>query len=268
MQINLQIKINHPTAVSSTVRYARIDNTNSPVYITQTGVPNGILTIQDIPNGQYRVGITPIYADGRTCTEQFADTPPCSGIVSFSAVLNTGNIVVSYNATVDVPFVMVNINYPNGGTFSQQYANAGTDITITPPAGVYGDFSVTISPVCDQDTGFVGSPSAPAIVTIAAPNNSTVTNNTAGPIAPMSLTTFGGSTTLVFTTPSVAGSGGVVNCFIPDGSYTAIVINYGTGTVASAALVTGSGAYTGVLATGSITFNNVVVSGGVVITIA
>lgn len=266
-QINLSIQIDHPAAVSSTVRYARIDNTANPVYITQTGVPNGTLIIQNLPNGQYRVGITPVYADGRTCTETFQDTPACTGIISFSAVLDAGNIVVSYFALTDVPFVQVNINYPNGGTFSQQYANAGTDITVTPPSGVYGDYSVTISPVCDQDTGFIGSPSAPAIVTIQAPNNSTLTNNSAGPLAPISLTSYASSSALVFTSPSVAGSGGVINFYLADNSYTAIVINYGSGTVASASLTTGSGTYTGVLAAGSITFNNVVASGGVIITI-
>jgi len=265
--INLSISFSHPEAISSTIRYARIDNTNNPVYTTQTGVTVSPLIIQNVPNGQYIVGITPVYADGRVCTEVFQQTEGCAGIISFSAVLTGGNIVVSYNATSNVPFVQVNISYPNGGSFSQQYTNNGVDITITSPAGVYGDYSVNIQPVCDQDTGFLGTPSAPAIVTITAPNNSTLTNNTAGPLAPISLTAYSTGSQLIFTSPSVAGSGGVINFLLSDASYTALVINYGTGTVAAASLTTGTGTYTGVLTSGVITFNNVIASGGVVITI-
>src|SRR5260221_933204 len=149
--INLQIQINHPAAISNTVRYARIDNNVSPTYTTITGITNGTYVIQNVPNGQYRIGITPIYADGRPCIEQFQDTPACTGVVSFSAILSGGNIVVSYTINASVPNLQVNINYPNGGTFSQQYTNAGTGTeSITPPAGVYGNYSVTIQPVCES----------------------------------------------------------------------------------------------------------------------
>ena len=265
--INLQVQINHPAAISNTLRYARIDNTSSPVYSTITGITNGTYVIQNVPNGQYRIGITPIYADGRPCIEQFQDTPACTGVVSFSAILSGGNIVVGYTINASVPNFQVNINYPNGGTFSQQYASAGTgSVSVTPPAGLYGNYSVTIQPVCDVSTGFLGAATAPAIVTITQPNNSTLHNGTAGALAPISATAFSSGSQLLFTSPSVAASG-TINYLLVDGSYTSIVVSYGSGTVAAAALITGSGTYTGVLTAGTITFNGVVVSGGATINI-
>jgi len=266
--INLQIQINHPAAISNTIRYARIDNTSSPTYTTITGITNGTYVIQNVPNGQYRIGITPIYADGRPCIEQFQQTPPCTGVVSFSAVLSGGNIVVSYTINSSVPNLQVNINYPNGGAFSQQYSNAGTGtVTIIPPAGVYGNYSVTIQPVCDASTGFLGVATAPAIVTITQPNNSTLTNSTGGSLTGVSATAFSTGSQLLFTVPTIA-SAGVVHYLVTDGSYTSIVVNYSGGTVASASLVTGSGTYGGVLTAGAITFNGVIASGGIAITVS
>lgn len=269
MQKNLQININHPSALYSIVRYARVDNTSSPSYITISNVPNGVFTIQNIPNGQYRVGITPVYSDGRVCTETFQDTSPCGGVISFSAILSGGNIQVGYTINVNVPNFQVNINYPNGGTFSQQYVNGGSGtVNVTPPSGLYGNYSVNIQPVCDTDTGFLGTPTAPAIVTVPAPNNSTLTNDSSGALAPLSLTAYASGSQLIFTSPSVAGSGGSVNFYLADDNYTSLVLNYGSGSPVSASLTTGSGTYTGVLTSGVITFNNVVASGGVTITIS
>lgn len=266
--INLVIQFNHPDAVSNTVRYSRIDNTSTPVYTTLTGITTSPLIIEGIPNGQYRVGITPVYADSRVCTERLEDTPPCSGIVSFSAALSGGNIAVTYTINVDVPYFQININYPNGGTFSQQYVNAGTGTqNVTPPSGLYGDYTVTIQPVCDPDTGFLGANSAPAIVNVPAPSNSTFTNNDSTALAPISLTAYSSGSQLIFTSPSVAGSGGVVNFYLADGTYTALQFSYGSGSPATGSLTTGSGTYPGTLASGTITFSNVIVSGGIIVTV-
>jgi hypothetical protein len=264
--INLQISFSHPDAISNTIRYARIDNTNNPVFTTLTGVTTSPLLLQNVPNGQYRIGITPIYADNRICLETFQDTPPCTGIVSFSAVLSGGNLVISYNAVNTVPDVQVNISYPNGGQFSNTYVNNGANITITPPANVFGNYTITLQPVCDVDSGFLGAPTAPVIINIQAPNNSTLTNSTAGSLAPISLTAFTAGSQLIFTSSNIA-SGGIQSFFLADTTYNSIVVNYGSGTVASASLVTGSGTYPGVLTTGAITFNTVTAVGGVTITI-
>ena len=163
--INIVITLSHPQAVSNNIRYARIDNTTTPVYTT---VPNVTATpfILTVPNGQYFIGVTPNYPDGRICPEVSQNTAPCTGINSFSAVKSSTNIVVSYSVVSGLPSVRINIQYPNGESFSQVYAAAGTDITIPLPSGVTGDFSVTITPCCDADTGFFGTPSAPVIITV------------------------------------------------------------------------------------------------------
>lgn len=176
--MNIVVNFAHPAAVSYTIRYARIDNTNSPVYTTITGVTTSPKVI-NVPDGQYNVGITPIYSDGRICSEVMQTTSACTGINSFSAVTGgspTSEFIVSYNAVVTVPKIRVNISYPNGGSWSQIYNNTGTDIHITFPIGVYGDFAITITPVCNSTTGFFGSPTAPVILNVANPSETPATN--------------------------------------------------------------------------------------------
>jgi hypothetical protein len=266
---NLIITFSNQGQSSNTISYARVDNTNTPVYTTLTGVTTSPLIIQNVPDGQYNIIITPVYADGRVCGSTNYNTPACTGIISFSAILSSGNIYIVYTANVSLPFIQVNINYPNGGSFSQQYASAGSgNISIPAPAGVYGNFSVTLQPVCDQTSGFLGLATAPAIVTIPPPFNSTITNNTIGPLAPVGITTFSpGGPSLIFTDANLTTSPATAMFFIADGNYTSIVVNYGSGTVVSASLTTGSGVYTGVLSAGTVTFTNVISAGGIAISI-
>jgi hypothetical protein len=168
--IDLIVTFNHPDAISNTIRYARIDNTDTPVYTTISAIlpgasPYTISTSPALENGQYRVYIRPVYADGRLCSETLFDTPACTGINSFSASYDGSNINVTYNAVGSLEAVKVNIAYPNGGSFSQIYTN-GDPIVITPPNGVFGNYYITMQPVCDQDTGFIGVATAPVVVNI------------------------------------------------------------------------------------------------------
>jgi hypothetical protein len=64
--INLTIEIQHPAAASNTVRYARIDNTLTPVYTIIPNVQGPVFVISNVPNGQYRVFAKPNYPDGRS----------------------------------------------------------------------------------------------------------------------------------------------------------------------------------------------------------
>ena len=163
----LVVTFDHPDAVSNKIRYARIDNTVEPIYTTIEGVLPGDspYTISGISNGQYRVCITPVYADGRSCSETCYDTLPCTGIIAFSAVYTDPNIVINFTVQEGVNFLKVNLSYPNGGSFSQVYnlsSYPADEINIAPPVNVFGTFFATIQPVCDNDTGWVGAPSAPA----------------------------------------------------------------------------------------------------------
>ncbi len=165
--INIIITLVHPAAISNTIRVSRVDNTSTPVYTTYANVTANPFILNNLPNGQYFIGAKPNYADGRSCAEVSQTTPACTGINSFSAVEDGSDFVVSYSVTSGLPAVRVNIQYPNGGTFSGAYSATGVDITIPKPPGVTGDFSLTITPCCDEDTGFFGVPSAPVIITVA-----------------------------------------------------------------------------------------------------
>jgi hypothetical protein len=112
----------------------------------------------------------PNFSDGRICQESITETTACTGITSLSAVFTDPNIVVSYSCDPSVPDVRINVFYPNGGFSNTIVANAGIDVNIPAPAGVFGTFLVTIQPVCDVDSGFFGIASAPVTVEIAAPS--------------------------------------------------------------------------------------------------
>lgn len=170
--MSIVVNFAHPSAILYTIRYARIDNTNTPIYTTISSVTTSPRVITGLADGQYIVGLTPIYSDGRNCTEVTQTTPICSGITSFSAVTGgspTNEFIISYFAAATVPKVMVNIAYPNGGSSSTVYTNTGTNIIIPFPTSVYGDFSITMSPVCNQNTGFFGVATAPVILTVNSP---------------------------------------------------------------------------------------------------
>lgn len=171
--MDIILNFDHPTATSFSVRYARIDNTTSPTYITIPSVVSSPYTISGLADGQYFVGMTPIYSDGRKCPEMSQTTPPCAGVTSFSAVLGGSPIdefTISYTASSTIPKVRVNIAYPNGGSWSQIYTNDGTNINVPFPTSVYGSFSISMQPVCNQDTGFFGVATAPVILTVNNPN--------------------------------------------------------------------------------------------------
>lgn len=166
------VNFSHPTAISYNIRYARIDNTSTPTYTTITGVLASPYTISPVADGQYNVCVTPIYADGRKCSEVCVLSPACTGITSFSAVLGgspADDFVISYTAALGLPKIKVNINYPNGGFWSQIYVNDGMDIMIAAPPNVYGDYAISLTPVCNEDTGFEGAATAPVILTLANP---------------------------------------------------------------------------------------------------
>lgn len=272
--MNILVTFVHPAAISSHIRYARIDNTVSPIYSAPVNVLAGASPYlsPSVADGNYSVGVTPIYSDGRLCGEIFLTTGDCGVITAFSAVVNgSGDIVISYSAPVGIPKVKVVINYPNGGTASTIYTNTGTNITITPPAGVYGDYSIVMYPVCNQNTGFLGNPTGQAIVTVSPASNSITTNNTTNTLAPLSglferLDVPGFSTP--FNVVSVAGSGGVVNFYIPDGVYGHVVLTYPTGVVGGAYLTAVSGTIVAVISANQAVFNDgFTSSGGITITL-
>lgn len=162
MSINLAVRYSHPTATSASVRYARIDNTSSPVYTTVTPNPpvspttSAIVVATNVPNGQYAIELTPIYADLRTCTPEFIYTDACPGLISLSAYIDSGNVIVQFVADATIPKVRILINYPNGGNYAQNHVNTGGLVTVSIPipSGQTGIFSIAGRSVCDESSAF------------------------------------------------------------------------------------------------------------------
>lgn len=168
--INLTISLNQTGAISHRIRYARIDNTLNPTFVTVSpdvpNTPNLVYTIaENVQNGQYRIGYKAIYSDLRECDEQFTDTPACDSLISINAYLDGNNIIVQYLAPSDAPKVRITISYPNGGSYTANYVNNGNDIPIALPNNVFGDFIVTGQSVCDEESGFYSAPSSQVTVT-------------------------------------------------------------------------------------------------------
>ena len=179
MKIDIPVYFNHADAVSNVLRYARIDNTSVPAFQTITGVITSPHVVQNVDNGQYRIGMTPVYADGRVCGETTTETDVCPLILALNASQVGNNIVVTYTAGDAIPQVRVTVSYPNGGSFTQNYTN-GNAITIPLPSGVYGNYTVSMQSVCDPDTNFYSSPSAPVNVLVAPPYTVDVTSSAPG----------------------------------------------------------------------------------------
>lgn len=264
-KLDIIVTFTNANTISSLIRYARIDqggdlNWSVPVNVLPGASP---YTINNVDDGQYVVGITPVYADGRKCSEITKTTPVCGTINAFSAVLNgSGHIIVTYSATS--PKVRVTINQPNGGVWQQIYTN-GASIDITPVAGLIGVFSVTMQPVCNATTSWFGASTAPALVEVTPANNSSFKNNTVTNVSNVQLTAYDiNGSQLILNSGTVAANGGVVNFYIPDGFYNQITLALiTTGTVYAGTLVASSGSYP--LVGGA--FTNVTVSGGIAVSI-
>lgn len=208
--INLTISLNQIGAIAHRVRYARIDNTLNPTFVTVSpdvvNTPNLVSTIaENVPNGQYRIGYKPIYSDLRECDEQFQDTPACSSLISINAYLDGNNIIVQYLAPSEAPKVRITISYPNGGSYTANYVNNGNDIPVALPNNVFGDFLVTGQSVCDEESGFYSPPSSQVTVTR---NQTTVTiSNQSSDVNITSVTGISGYTLLTTLTPSNSDNG-------------------------------------------------------------
>lgn len=264
--IDLIVTFDHPDAISNNIRYARIDNTNSPTYITLTGILPGQspYTIPGLSNGQYNVYMRPVYADGRLCPETLYTTPSCEGINSFSVEFDGTDINVTYSLPVAVEGIKVNIYYPNGGFFSQIYVN-GSVISIPAPTGVYGTFFATVQPVCNIDTGFFGEPTGQVAFVINPADNSTITNNSSVNL----IVSVGGDASTQFLEESSLTISSTLNFYVPDGTYNPIIVKTDPYSASyDVELVTGTGTYMGVPnGSNGYNFASIPVLNGIAITI-
>lgn len=166
MSINLNIRLSHPSATQAMIRFARVDNTSNPTYVTVvpnvnvTPVPTTIDPIppqmSNVPNGQYEIQATPIYADGRTCSPIIYYTEECEGLTSINAYISATNIIVEWQAPSYIPKARLSVAFPSGGTSVANYTNmGGMNSTVIPiPPGNSGLISVQGQSVCDEGSGF------------------------------------------------------------------------------------------------------------------
>ncbi len=259
------VNFTHSEAIAAKVRYARIDQ-GTTNWSASTQVPIGAVPyiISNVPEGQYIVGITPVYADGRLCGEVTKTTDVCGNINSFSSLYDGTNIVVTYSASSTK--VRVRVQYPNGGQFTQIYTAGASPVSITPPEGITGVFNVSIQSVCNENTAWYGPESAPAVFGISPAYNSTVTNNSSIPLSNVIVSVMPGdegSTTVSNT--SLLSPTGVAQFYLADGVYPQIsLVSLSAATGWTAYLVTDSGSY---ILNGSGVFENVDAGGGVQIVI-
>jgi len=254
----LVITFEHPEAVAAMVRYARIDqnelNWSEPAEVLVGASP---YTIPSLDEGQYRVGITPVYADGRLCGETQKDTDACGSITSFSAAYDGTDIIATYVATSEK--VRIRVQYPNGGQSTQIELAGASPVTITPPADLEGSFSVTIQSVCNESTEWYGPVSAPSVFDIAPTDNSTITNNASITLSAVIVTaTNEEGSNVIYNgnlSPAAVGDFYLADGFYPEISLVCLIT--GLGWYASA--LTGAGTYP---INGAGVFENVTVSGG------
>lgn len=257
----LIVTFTHPEAVSAMIRYARIDqggdlNWSEPAEVLAGASP---YAIHNLDEGQYTVGITPVYADGRVCGETQKSTDACGAVSSMSAAYDGTNIIVTYAATSEK--VRIRVQYPNGGQSITIAAAGGSPVSIAPPPDVTGIFSVYIQPVCNESTQWYGPVSAPSVFEISPTNNSTVTNNSSIALSSVLVTVTGedGVGTLVSNTTLLPVSA-VANFYLADGTYTEIsLVSLSTSLGWTAYAVTDAGVY---ILNGSNVFQNVIVSNG------
>lgn len=256
--MSLTVQFEHPEAISAMIRYARIDqgtvNWSEPTNVLIGASP---YVITNLDEGQYRVGITPVYADGRKCGEVTKDTPVCGAISSFSAIYNGTNIIAAWAATSEK--VRVVVQFPNGGRFTQIYAAGASPATIAAPADVIGNFSATIQPVCNENTAWYGPVSAPAVFEITPGDNSSVTNNASITLASITVAVTDVDGSSIVFGPETLDPVEVGDFYLADGNYSQISLNSLSGSAGwSATLLTGAGTYPLVAGV----FSDVVVSGG------
>lgn len=269
----LVVYFSHPEAIAHNIRYARIDNTNNPVYVTITGIlpgdsPYVIAETPALSTGQYRVFIRPIYADGRLCQETMYETAPCTGVNAFSASYDGVNTInVTYNVDAGVPSVRLNLTYPNGGSASFIYNN-GDVIAVTPPPNVFGTYFATLQPVCNVASGWYGEPSAPAAFVVNPPNNSSIINASSYNQFALQIYTITPNQTQLATMSLDAGNS--QGFYMADGTYGGFFIQVDAADrdLMALQLVTGTGTYTGTrTSTNLFSFSGVQILNGATLTL-
>lgn len=122
-----------------------------------------------VPAGTWEVVVEAICASGNSAPFS-AYSADCSALGSFSVTENSDSFTVNW-AVIGAPAkVRIEVGYPNGGSFVQNYNIAPATATIPKPSGIYGTFTFVGRAVCDEAAAWYGPKSNPVEINVAAPS--------------------------------------------------------------------------------------------------
>lgn len=120
--------------------------------------------------GVYTVVVVAICASGESAPYEI-ETAPCSAIGSFNVTETVSGFDIDW---ADVPAgaekVRLEVVYPNGGSFKQNYDVAPAAVSIVKPAGVYGTFAFKLLTVCDESAAWYSTSNTVEVV-VATPSS-------------------------------------------------------------------------------------------------
>jgi hypothetical protein len=129
-------------------------------------------TIQNIAPNEYEIYYISHCQNGEESvpSDTFYSSPTCQQPRGFNVTQSGNNFVIVYTVPSSVGMVNLRIEYPNGGTFDQNYgvSQLGT-ITVPIPAGQFGDFTFSLRSVCNEDSGWYSPYMNSIEMTIANP---------------------------------------------------------------------------------------------------
>lgn len=159
------------TAVSIQARYRVLNSGGTYTILTLT--PNQLpYDINGLPTAQYEVGIRKLCTNGAYSDWVTGQTAGCAAVVGFTAVLSGSNFVI--NATLPSPQtkIQVQVTDPNGGVnvFTHDFGGQSGTFNIPVISGLYGNYSIAGSGICDNSVTPVYASAYTSPVTVNYPN--------------------------------------------------------------------------------------------------
>lgn len=170
------------SAVSVQIRYRILGSGASYTQLTKT--PDQLpFDINGLPSGQYEVGVRSLCSNGAFSPWIAGQTVGCTVPVSFTAVKSGSNIVVTATLPSPQTKIQVNVQDPNGGNalYTNDFGGQSGSFSIPLTSGLYGDYSVTGSGICDNSVTpiYASAFTTPAIVSNPNPTANNISVNAA-----------------------------------------------------------------------------------------
>jgi hypothetical protein len=162
-------------AVTVQIRYRVLGSGSSFTVLTKT--PDQLpFEINGLSSAQYEVGVRSLCSNGAFSPWVAGQTIGCTPPVSFTAIKSGSNISVTATLAGAQTKIQVNVQDPNGGNalYFHDFGTQTGTFSIPLISGLYGDYLVTGSGICDSTV----SPNyASAYTSAATVNNPSPTPN-------------------------------------------------------------------------------------------